>query len=325
MKGNKLNMSNIKYNSVRMFTPQKIKIKNNKISFHNELMKSENKIIETNNIISNKRYFSNSFKNNKLTFSPNNTLTYSSTHYNKISQCLLINNRYYDILNTDTIPSINNDHLIKNHRNIFNKSTNSLSPTKFKTFSTIHNKFNINLINTDELTKISTLLSSFKSSKKAKNKRNFNIKNIRSNSLLYHLNKNTKLKDSEIQNRYRPIIKEFFGKKDYLKFANKSEKFIKPDEIKMLYKDTKLIKSIFDYLNNSFLKIRYHQAKMNQKLMDELLEKKKNQKYYYHKLEENLALDKFFQIKKIEYDKNKYLSTNNKKIMKNEKINLNNS
>ena len=61
------------------------------------------------------------------------------------------------------------------------------------------------------------------------------------------------MNENDIQNRYRPIIKEFFGKKDYKKFESKSEKFIRPEELKMLYRDTRLINSIFDYLNNQIL------------------------------------------------------------------------
>ena len=108
------------------------------------------------------------------------------------------------------------------------------------------------------------------------------------------------MNENDIQNRYRPIIKEFFGKKDYKKCESKSEKFMRPEELKMLYRDTRLINSIFDYLNNSFSKIRYHQAMINQKEMNELL-KKKNEKNFCNKLdkEKDLPLNDIIQIKKI--------------------------
>lgn len=319
MKANKLNLLNIKSNSVRIYTPQRLKIINNKLTFPNDLIKTEN-ITKRIHIIPNKTNY-NSFKYNNLALSPTTTLSNISRYHNEISQCLLVNNRYCDYINTETIPSINCNNFNRNSRNNFTKTINSYSLSKLKSES-IKNKFDINLINTEELTKISTLLSSFKSAKKTKRKKNYNIKKYKFNSLLYLINKNTKLKDNEIQNRYRPIIKDFFGKKDYVKFASKSEKFIKPQEIKMLYKDTKLIKSIFDYLNDSFSKIRYHQAQINQKIMNELLEKKKKEKYYYNKKEKekNLPLEKFFQIKKIIYEqkrdklKENIISFHDKKI-----------
>ena len=230
------------------------------------------------------------------------TLSNDTNHHNQFSQCIMIINRYNKILNNDCIPSINNIK-IKNSKNIFNKATNYLVSNKLKAESG-NNKFNINLINTSELTEISSLLSSFKSPKKEKKIKKIKLKNSKFNSLLYYLNKNTKFKENEIQNRYRPIIKEFFGKKDYIKFANKSEKFIRPKEVKTLYKDTKLIKTIFDYINNSFLKLRYNQAKINHEKMIELFEKQKKEKFKNQKEKNIILVDKCLQIKNLIYKKN---------------------
>jgi hypothetical protein len=232
----------------------------------------------------------------------------------------MIINRYNKILNNDCIPSINNIK-IKNSKNIFNKATNYLVSNKLKAESG-NNKFNINLINTSELTEISSLLSSFKSPKKEKKIKKIKLKNSKFNSLLYYLNKNTKFKENEIQNRYRPIIKEFFGKKDYIKFANKSEKFIRPKEVKTLYKDIKLIKTIFDYINNSFLKIRYNQAKINHEKMIELFEKQKKEKFKNQKEKNIILVDKCLQIKNLIYKKNinELVDIESEKIRKENKI-----
>jgi hypothetical protein len=124
---------------------------------------------------------------------------------------------------------------------------------------------------------------------------------------MYHINKRNKLNDYQIQNRYRPIYKEFFGKKDYMKFAKKSKKFVRQEELKLLYKDTTLISGIFEYLNKSFLKIRYQQALRNHKIKSELLRKKKEETKIFYQTNEKelyLPLDKFFQIKKITYISN---------------------
>jgi hypothetical protein len=141
---------------------------------------------------------------------------------------------------------------------------------------------------------------------------------------MYHLNKESKLNDYQIQNRYRPIYKDFFGKKDYIKFKNKSKKFIRTDELKTLYKETTLINGIFEYLNKYYLKIRYTQAKKNQKILEELLKRKKEESQnYYHNLEReiNLPLDQLFQIKNITYNERqgRTLSVENKNGIKENK------
>jgi len=321
MKGYKL----ISCNSSSMFTPQKYRIINQKLNLKIKPIKKQNEPEKIINTISNKTNYS-SFRPRELTLSSNQLTT--DTHSNKkISQFLLINNRYNDILHTNIIPSIKNNTnniKIKNMRNTFNKTTNCFPLNKLKTKSE-NKKLKINLINTEELNKISTtLFSSFKSTKKIKQKKNINLSlnDFKINSLLYYLNKSTKFKDSEIENRYKPIIKEFFCKKDYLKFASKSEKFIKTEELKMLYKDTRLIKAIFDYINNSFSKLRFYQAVLNQKKMNELLEKKKKEKYYYRHIEKEkiLALNELLQIKKLVINKNRnsdiLLSIKNKNKIK---------
>ena len=297
-----ININN-KYNSLRVFTPQKIKIVNCKLNFHYDsslTINTNSKELKSYKRI-NKTIYSN-FKPKELSLTSTHALSNDSNHHNKLSQCIMINNRYNTIQKTDFVPLINNFQ-INNSKNFCDKTKNYSRVNRLKT-EIVNNKYNINLINTAELTKISSLLSSLKYPKEDKKIKKSNLKNTKYNSLLYHLNKNTKLKENEMQNRYRPIMKEFFGKKDYLKFSNKSVKFIRPKELKTLYKDTKLIKTIFDYLNNSFLKIRYHQAKMNQQKMNELLENQKKEKFYrVIKKENNLLVDKCFQIKKLIFKK----------------------
>ena len=308
MKGYKLILGN-SY-SLRLLTPQKYKILNQKLNLktiQNQNQKEKEKEMNIlKNPISNKTSYT-SFYPRALTLSSTQISSNDYNTQNKLSQCLLINNRYNDNLYHNVIPSIknnNNNEKIKNSRNIFNKTINCFSYPKLQSKSE-NKKYNINLINTEELTAISSLLSSFKSNKniKPKKKKNLFLKNFKVNSLLYYLNKNTKMKNKEIDNRYKP----FLCHKDYLKYVSKSEKFIKSDELKMLNQDTKLIKTIFDYINNSFSKIRYYQAMINQKNMNEFLEKRKNEKNYYHNTERdiNLSLDKFLQIKKLEFNKDK--------------------
>lgn len=295
-----------------MNTPQKNIIINQKLYLRTNSTQKKIELKKIGNPISTKSNKTNNtcFKLRELSLSSTPILFNKSNSHYKESQYLLNNNRY-NYLNTNFIPSIKDNkknYQIKSSRNIFNNTTNCFTYNKLRVQSD-NSKFKINLIDTEELTKISTLLSSFKSIKKAKRKKykSSSFKNLNYNSLLYYLNKNTKIKDNEIENRYRPIIQEFFGKKDYLKFANKSEKFLKSGELKMLYQDTKLIKAIFDYINNSFSKIRYYQALINQKKMNEILAKKKKEKTYYNNTEKeiNLPLHDLFKIRKIVINKNR--------------------
>ena len=247
------------------------------------------------------------FKHKKI------TSTVDNNDNNNLCQCLLINKRFLNNSNNSNkniLPSFKDEYTQKNYsRNKYNTlSTSFFHRYKTESANNPFNTYNINLINTGELTQISNLLSSFKSpKKKKKKKRNFSINNLKYNSLIYHISKRNKLNDYQIQNRYRPIYKEFFGKKDYMKFANKSKKFVRQEELKLLYKDTTLIIGIFEYLNKSFLKIRYQQALRNHKIKSELLKKKKEERKNFYQSNEKevyLPLDKFFQIKKITYRSN---------------------
>ena len=328
----KTNNFNTNSYSLKLFTPEKSKENKKKFNTCDRERKSlkeiSNKRIKMFNKIANKTYyFPYKPRNVGLSSNFNYTLFDERNHHNDLFQCMSINNRYSYIStnsNTNNLPSINNDNTQKNtpRKNNYDNIITISSFGRLKTESRNKN-FDINLINTDELTKISSLLLSFKSHKKKKKKKksNYFLNSIKFNSLMYHLNKENKLNDYQIQNRYRPIYKEFFGKKDYSKFKSKSKKFIRTDELKTLYKETTLINGIFEYLNKYYLKIRYTQARKNQKLLEELLERKKEEsRNYYHNSEKeiNLPLNKMFQIKKIPYNgrQGRTLSVENKKYMK---------
>ena len=321
--------------SLKLFTPEKTNPNKQKFNTCDRKRKSlkeiSNKNIKIFNTIANKSYYF-PFKYRKYGISSNfNYTLFDENNYNNdLCQCLSINNRYSNLstnFNSNNLPSINNDNTQRNtsRKTVYNNTITISSFGRLKTESRNKN-FDVNLINTDELTKISSLLLSFKSRKKKKKqkKKDYFLNKIKFNSLMYHLNKESKLNDYQIQNRYRPIYKEFFGKKDYIKFKNKSKKFIRTDELKTLYKETTLINGIFEYLNKYYLKIRYTQAKKNQKILEELLKKKKEESQnYYHNSEKeiNLPLDKLFQIKKIAYNKRqgKTLSVDNKNGIKENK------
>lgn len=323
-----INKFNFNSKSLRTFSPEKVKLLIPKFFSTGKRNQRQNKDLKKFNTISNRTYYS-SFRPKDLNLSPYKTISNKDNYeYSKINQCLSINNRYSSSLNTDFTefsPFIKNE----NSKNIYSRNnlTNEISTFSLGKFKTKpeNNIYKINLINTDELTQISSLLLSFKSHKKMKKKKkiNFSLNNFKYNSLKYHLNKKTKLNENQIVNRYRPIIKEFFGKKDYKKFESKSAKYIRPEELITLYRDTTLIDGIFEYLNKSFMKIRYIQAKKNHKFLKELMEKKKEEsKNHFLKMKKDvfLPLDKFFQIKKIMYrDSNRGLSVENKINIKSQK------
>ena len=305
MKRNKINIKS----SLSIFSPKKesIDMINHNSCDKRNLYQYENRDLEIYHSIRNRTHNS-FFKHKKITSLLDNK------NNSNLCQCLLINKGFLNKSNnsnTNILPSFKDESTQKDYsRNKFN-TLNTSSFRRYKTESTNnpYNTYNINLINTGELTQISNLLSSFKSpKKKKKKKRNFSINNLKYNSLMYQINKKNKLNDYQIQNRYRPVYKEFFGKKDYMKFANKSKKFVRQEELKLLYKDTTLISGIFEYLNKSFLKIRYQQALRNHKIKNELLQRKKEERKNFYQSNEKevyLPLDTFLQIKKVTYNNNK--------------------
>ena len=301
MKRNKINIKS----SLSIFSPKKgnIDMVNHNSCDKRSINQNEDRDLKLYHTIINRTHNS-FFKHKKIASDLDNN------NNNNLCQCLLINKNFLNNSNnsnTNILPTFKDEYTQKNYsRNKFNTlSTSFFYPYKTESVNNPYNTYNINLINTGELTQISNLLSSFKSpKKKKKKKRNFSINNLKYNSLMYHINKRNKLNDYQIQNRYRPIYKEFFGKKDYMKFAKKSKKFVRQEELKLLYKDTTLISGIFEYLNKSFLKIRYQQALRNHKIKSELLRKKKEETKIFYQTNEKelyLPLDKFFQIKKITY------------------------
>jgi hypothetical protein len=303
MKRNKINIKS----SLSILSPKKgnLNLINQNSCDKRSINQKEDRDLKLYHTITNRTHNS-FFKHKKITSSLDNN------NNNNLCQCLLINKRFLNSnkSNTNILPSFKDEYTQKNYsRNKFNTlSTSPLHRYTTESTNNPYNTYNINLINTGELTQISNLLSSFKSpKKKKKKKRTFSINNLKYNSLMYHISKRNKLNDYQIQNRYRPVYKEFFGKKDYMKFANKSKKFVRQEELKLLYKDTTLIIGIFEYLNKSFLKIRYQQALRNHKIKSELLKKKKEEKKNFYQSNEKevyLPLDKFFQIKKITYRSN---------------------
>ena len=231
--------------------------------------------------------FSSSYKKigGNRNYRPINTKYNFKTCYN--------NNRFY-LLENNNIPSI----ISKKSRNKNNINKYSLSERDNN-----QKKLNINIINTEELINRSKLYMTQKSIKKGKKKKNSpNYKNFKFNTLISNINKNLKLTDDEIHNRYRPKIKEFYGKDDYYKFAKKAEKFIRQEELNMLYKNTKLMHIICDYIDKHFMKIKFREAIQHQRQIDALYEKKQENKL---KINQNLSKNKkiklndFLLVKKI--------------------------
>ena len=306
MKRNKINIKS----SLSIFSPKKenIDMIDNNSCDKKSINQNENRDLKLYHTITNRTHNS-FFKHKKIT-----SILDSNNDNNDLCQCLLINKGFLNnsnYSNINILPPFKDESTQKNYsRNKFNTlSASSFHRYKTESTNNPYSTYNINLINTGELTQISNLLSLFKSpKKKKKKKRIFSINNLKYNSIMYHITKRNKLNDYQIQNRYRPVYKEFFGKKDYMKFANKSKKFIRQEELKLLYKDTTLISGIFEYLNKSFLKIRYQQALRNHKIKSELMKNKKEERKNFFKSNEKevyLPLDKFFQIKKVTYGSNK--------------------
>lgn len=85
--------------------------------------------------------------------------------------------------------------------------------------------------------------------------------------------------ENKLLNRYNPNYKEYLGKSDYDKLKLKSKKLINTKEkIKFIFKDTKLIMAMCDYLNTSFAKLNNEKRRRMKDIKKEVEEIKINEK-----------------------------------------------
>ena len=181
---------------------------------------------------------------------------------------------------------------ITNRRNIYpqkyiNNSINS------KTTSCWYAKFdklnNINKYNMDTIIQFSNNFLNSKTPKIKKrkkfiltnNSKNKNTNNNnRFNSLNCFIDNYIEFDENKILNRYNPKFDEYFGKLDYFKLIQKGKNLLTTKEkIKKVFKDTKLLMAMCDYLNTSFAKLKNEKREKMKKRYKQIIEMQKTAKY----------------------------------------------
>ena len=146
---------------------------------------------------------------------------------------------------------------------------------------------NLNKFDTENIIKFSNTLVNSKTPKIKKRKinnfiintRNKNINN-RFNSLNCFIDNYIHVEEDKLLNRYKPNYEEYLSKLDYLKLKKKGKKLLKTKEkIKLVFKDTKLIMAMCDYLNSFFSRLKNEKREKLKMLNQEKEENKKNIKY----------------------------------------------
>ena len=178
----------------------------------------------------------------------------------------------------------------KNASNNFNKmktfSTSSCWYRKTDNFDSISNLNDVNSFDTEKINKFSSIFVNYKNHKIKNRKNNFlySTKNNKTqynrfNSLNLFIDSYLQMDENKLLNRYHPNYKEYLGKSEYDKLNLKSKKLLNTKEkIKVVFKDTKLIMAMCDYLNTSLAKINNEKRKKIKDIKKEVEEIKTNEK-----------------------------------------------
>jgi hypothetical protein len=178
----------------------------------------------------------------------------------------------------------------KNASDNFNKmktfSTSSCWYRKTDNFDSISNLNDVNSFDTEKINKFSSIFINYKNHKIKNRKNNFlySTKNNKTqynrfNSLNLFIDSYLQMDENKLLNRYHPNYKEYLGKSEYDKLNLKSKKLLNTKEkIKVVFKDTKLIMAMCDYLNTSLAKLNSKKRKRIKDIKKEAEEIKINEK-----------------------------------------------
>ena len=178
------------------------------------------------------------------------------------------------------------------YSNIFNNNKVKKNPTNnIQTNSCWHKKiddFNeINKIDMENVIKFSNNFFQSKTPKKKKRKKYFpintknNIVNNRFNSLNCFIDNYIQIDEDKLWNRYFPKYEDYLNKMDCNKLIMKEKEkklLTTKEKIKNVFKDTKLIMAMCDYLNSSFSKLKNKKRIKLKTISHEIEEIKKNKK-----------------------------------------------
>ena len=195
----------------------------------------------------------------------------------------------------------------KNYRiNIFPKKYNYNNNSNYNTSSCWYAKIDevnsINRFNIEKIIKFSNIFLNSKTPKinkrkkflklnsnsKNKNKGGASKNNNRFNSLNCFIDNYIEIDENKILNRYNPKFDEYFGQLDYIKLIQKGKNLLTAKEkIKKVFKNTKLLMAMCDYLNTSLAKLK-NEKRLKMKKKDKQIEEMKKNIIYKRNIETNL-------------------------------------
>lgn len=181
----------------------------------------------------------------------------------------------------------------KKYYNYNNSKTTSLWYAKNDELNNV-NKFNMEKIIKFSNNSLNSKTPKIKKRKKfiilnnSKNKNKNSKNNNRFNSLNCFIDNYIEFDENKIFNRYSPKFDEYFGQLDYYKLIQKGKNLLTAKEkIKKVFKNTKLLLAMCDYLNTSLAKLKNEKREKMKKRNKEIDKIKKNV-IYKNTIETNL-------------------------------------
>ena len=199
------------------------------------------------------------------------------------------NSNFFDIMANKTIHS--------NHRNISSNLQIKHSPIKtlnneyaLNTFSNFKSSFekdkNINKFEMDKIISFTNTIFYPKTTKKIKeikDSKNWNAKKRNKTNKFNSLNcfiDDYMSKDNHEFRKYKINFRDYMGDTEYEKLCEKEKTYLtEANKIKLIYKNTNLMKALFDYLNLSFVKLKNEKNERLKTLNKERDEIRKRNKY----------------------------------------------
>ena len=270
--------------------------------------KIKNKIIANPSLNTEINYFT--YKDNSKISPKHNFYNTEKTEYSsQINDCLSkingiseiklgsTNLHFNDSLSPTPKYKTESFNFYKSSKNIFNDRINIYPKTKeyhfrnLKTTSCWYAKIddikNVNKFDMNSIIKYSNFFSKNPKIKRRKNgtknyiynKNKNGNGNNRFNSLNCFIDNYIDFDENKLLNRYNPKFLDYMSKTDYERLVKKSRNLLTTKgKIKLVFKDTKLLLAMCDYLNSFLAKLKNEKRKKLKKDKKEFEESKKNKK-----------------------------------------------
>ena len=270
----KMKITNFKYN-LNSKDNNSIDFKSNKQEINNNNFKSKIFGYSTEKTDYSSKFSDKNVSKTKM----NNESKYSSID-NKVNKTIQYNYR-----NINSYPMRPLPHITLNNYNSLN------------TFSNYNrNRESFRDMNIYEMNKVITFTNNLFYSKTPQKKKDIKENKNNSENKRVRINKFNSLnlfiddyisKDNNEIKRYKTNFRDYFGDSDYDKLKEKEKTYLtEMNKIKLVYKDTNLMKALCDYLNISFGKLK-NEKNDNMKTINQEKEEIKKKKKYLKFLQNN--------------------------------------